>query len=88
MTRNNNKYIAVSEDSCYHKHVIEVIDIDVNSVSSYVRRIPLKHLSLKLLSETVVSRRKTMKLSQAALSEKANIHRSMLSRLELADYSP
>ena len=48
----------------------------------------MKHLSLKLLSETVVSRRKAMKLSQAALSEKANIHRSMLSRLELADYSP
>ena len=62
--------------------------IDADSVSFYIRRIPLKHLSLKLLSETVVSRRKTMKLSQAALSEKANIHRSMLSRLELADYSP
>ena len=29
-----------------------------------------------------------MKLSQTALSEKANINRSMLSRLELADYSP
>ena len=48
----------------------------------------MKHLSLKLLSETVVSRRKSMKLSQTALSEKADIHRSMLSRLELADYSP
>ena len=88
MTRNNNEYIALSEDSCYHNHVIEVTTVDTGSVNSCVRRIPLKHLSLKLLSETVVSRRKTMKLSQAALSEKANIHRSMLSRLELADYSP
>ena len=48
----------------------------------------MKHLSLKLLSETVVRRRKAMKLSQTALSEKANINRSILSRLEAQDYSP
>jgi Predicted UDP-glucose 6-dehydrogenase len=48
----------------------------------------MQHLSLKLLSETVVSRRKTLKLSQTALSEKANINRSILSRLEAQDYSP
>jgi len=48
----------------------------------------MKHLSLKLLSETVATRRKTLKLSQAALAEKANINRSILSRLEAMDYSP
>ena len=48
----------------------------------------MKHLSLKLLSETVLSRRKILKLSQSALSEKANINRSILSRLESGDYSP
>ena len=48
----------------------------------------MKHLSLKLLAETVTSRRKTMKLSQTALSEKTNINRSILSRLEAQDYSP
>ena len=48
----------------------------------------MKHLSLKLLSETVVSRRKALKLSQTALSEKTHINRSILSRLEAADYSP
>ena len=48
----------------------------------------MKHLSIKLLSETVASRRKTLKLSQAALSEKTGINRSILSRLEAADYSP
>ena len=48
----------------------------------------MKHLSLKLLAETVVSRRKRMKLSQAALSERANINRSILSRLEAGNYSP
>ena len=48
----------------------------------------MKHLSLKLLAETVTSRRKSMKLSQAALSEKTNINRSIISRLEAQDYSP
>ena len=48
----------------------------------------MKHLSLKLLAETVTSRRKVMKLSQTALSEKTNINRSILSRLEAQDYSP
>ena len=48
----------------------------------------MKHLSLKLLSETVVARRKAMKLSQAALAKKANINRSILSKLEAGTYSP
>ena len=48
----------------------------------------MKHLSMKLLSEIVVSRRKALKLSQTALSQKANINRSILSRLEAQDYSP
>ena len=48
----------------------------------------MKHLSLALLSETIVSKRKAKKLSQAALSKKVNINRSILSRLETCDYSP
>ena len=48
----------------------------------------MKHLSLQLLAETVVSRRKSLKLSQAALAEKAGINRSLLSRLEAGDYTP
>ncbi|MBQ9263285.1 MAG: nucleotide sugar dehydrogenase [Clostridia bacterium] len=48
----------------------------------------MKHLSQKLLAETVVSRRKTLKLSQAALSEQTGINRSILSRLEGGDFSP
>lgn len=48
----------------------------------------MKHLSLKLLAETVVIKRKTLKLSQAALSEKTGINRSILSRLETEDYTP
>ena len=48
----------------------------------------MKHLSPALLAETVASRRKAMKLSQAALAGKVNINRSILSRLEAGDYSP
>jgi len=48
----------------------------------------MKRLSLKRLAETVISRRKALKLSQAALSRMTDINRSILSRLEAQDYSP
>ena len=48
----------------------------------------MQHLSLKLLSETVILRRKALKLSQAELSKRTGINRSVLSRLEAEDYSP
>ncbi len=48
----------------------------------------MKHLSTPLLAETVVSRRKTLKLSQTELSKATGINRSLLSRLESGDYSP
>lgn len=48
----------------------------------------MKHLSLNKLAETVASRRKTLGISQAALSESTGINRSILSRLEAEDYSP
>ena len=48
----------------------------------------MKHLSLAKLSETVVSKRKALKLSQSALAEKTGINRSLLSRLETLDYTP
>ena len=48
----------------------------------------MKHLSLKLLAETVISRRKAIKMSQVVLSEKTGINRSIISRLESEDYTP
>ena len=48
----------------------------------------MKHLSLHLLSQVVVARRKALKYSQAIVSEKAGINRSLLSRLETQDYTP
>ena len=48
----------------------------------------MKKLSLPLLSETVVSKRKELKLTQAQLAEKAHMNRSMLSKLETQEYTP
>ena len=48
----------------------------------------MKHLSLRLLAETVSSKRKAMGISQNALGEKTGISRTMFTRLEQADYSP
>ena len=48
----------------------------------------MKTLSLKLLSETVECKRKLQKLSQAELAKLTGINRSLLSRLESAEYTP
>lgn len=48
----------------------------------------MKHLSLKLLSETVVSHRKAKNLTQVQLSKMTGINRALLSRLESQDYTP
>ena len=48
----------------------------------------LSHLSLSLLSDMVISRRKVLGLSQASLAEKANINSNILSKLEDGDYCP
>ncbi len=48
----------------------------------------MKTLSLTLLSETVVSRRKALQISQAQLAERTGISRSILSNLENGSYTP
>ncbi len=48
----------------------------------------MKHLSLKLLSENVVGKRKEKNISQVVLAQRTGINRSLLSRLEKADYTP
>ena len=48
----------------------------------------MKHLSLEKLSETVIGKRKTMKLSQVVTAEKAEMNRSLLSRLEQCEFTP
>ena len=48
----------------------------------------MKHLSLKLLAETVVACRKKLKLSQTDAAAKSGMNRSVYSRLEKQDYTP
>lgn len=48
----------------------------------------MKKLSLEKLSQVVMRRRKTLGLSQTALSSLCGMNRSILSRLETQDYSP
>ena len=48
----------------------------------------MKQLSLGLLADTVVGKRKALKISQAELAKKTGINRSILSRLESEDYTP
>ena len=48
----------------------------------------MKKLSLSLLSDTVISRRKALKMTQADLAGRIGMNRSMLSKLETQDYTP
>lgn len=48
----------------------------------------MKKLSLPLLSETVISRRKALKITQAQLAQMTGIHRGLLSKLESKNFTP
>ena len=48
----------------------------------------MKKLSMQLLADTVVSKRKAMKITQAQLAKMTGIHRGLLSRLESKDFTP
>lgn len=48
----------------------------------------MKKLSLSLLAQTVVSRRKSQKLTQLQLAKATGMNRSVLSRLESQEYTP
>lgn len=48
----------------------------------------MKKLSLRLLADEVIKRRKAMKLSQQVLAEKTGMNRTMIGRLESCDYYP
>ena len=48
----------------------------------------MKKLSLPLLADTVISRRKGLKMTQAELAKRTGMNRSMLSKLESQEYTP
>ncbi len=47
-----------------------------------------KNLSLPILARTVLARRKALDITQAQLSQRTGINRSLLSRLESGDFAP
>ena len=48
----------------------------------------MKKLSLPLLADTVITRRKGAKMTQAELARRTGMNRSMLSKLETQEYTP
>ncbi len=48
----------------------------------------MKHLSTTLLSDTVTSKRKALKLTQSDLAEKTGINRALISKLENKEFIP
>ena len=48
----------------------------------------MKKLSVTKMADTIITRRKAQKLTQAQLAEMTNINRGMISRLESLDYTP
>lgn len=48
----------------------------------------MKHLSITLLSNTIIKQRKKLSMTQAQLAEVTGIHRTMIGRLENEDYMP
>ena len=48
----------------------------------------MKKLSLSLLADTIISRRKALKMTQTDLAKKTGMNRSVLSKLETQDYTP
>ena len=48
----------------------------------------MKKLSLPLLADTVITRRKGLKMTQAELAKRTGMNRSMLSKLESQEYTP
>ena len=48
----------------------------------------MKKISLALLSQIIVTRRKTFRMTQAQLAAASGMNRSMLSKLETQEYTP
>ena len=48
----------------------------------------MKKISYQKMADTIITKRKEQKLTQAQLAQMTGIHRAMISRLEALDYIP
>ena len=79
--------IDISITICY-AHLISSNAIDTIHIFYKIWRGIMKKLSITKMADTIITRRKAQKLTQAQLAEMTNINRGMISRLESLDYTP
>ena len=79
--------IDISITICY-AHLISSNAIDTIHIIYKIWRGIMKKLSITKMADTIITRRKAQKLTQAQLAEMTNINRGMISRLESLDYTP
>ena len=76
--------------TCYHytssnnKPILGVINV----INNNIWRLIMKKLSIPKMSDTIISKRKELKMTQVQLAEATGINRGMISRLESCDYTP
>ena len=71
----------------YHTNRLNNNDIKRAIKITFWRK-SMKKLSISKMADTVISKRKELKITQVQLAEKTGINRGMISRLESCDYTP
>ena len=59
-----------------------------NVINNIIWRAAMKKLSMTKMADTIISKRKELKMTQVQLAEATGINRGMISRLESCDYTP
>lgn len=82
--------VDISIYACYHytsstkKSILSIINV----INNNIWRLTMKKLSITKMSDTIISKRKELKMTQVQLAEATGINRGMISRLESCDYTP
>lgn len=97
------KYHFVLNSATFFNFIVFMIDIPLferyhtnrlnnNDIKRAIKitfwRKSMKKLSISKMADTVISKRKELKITQVQLAEKTGINRGMISRLESCDYTP
>ena len=82
--------VDISIRACYHYISSNNMPIlgAINVINNNIWRLIMKKLSITKMSDTIISKRKELKMTQVQLAEVTGINRGMISRLESCDYTP
>lgn len=82
--------VDISIHACYHYTSSNNQPIlgAINVINNNIWRLIMKKLSITKMSNTIISKRKELKMTQVQLAEVTGINRGMISRLESCDYTP